>query len=490
MVDSNVVTRTVAVNPVFEDMRTGTIARLPQRIAVIGQGQSGVTYTTTPTRVTSLGEVVAYGQRSPLYLMARELFNRIPEDSVGAAEVTLYPLQADGSGVAAVGGITPGGTASRTSVFQVNVNGILSERFTVAAGAVVAATVITSIIAAMNAIPYMPCVASNGTTEVTVTAAWAGASSGDLHISIVGDTDTGVTFAITQPTGGAANPDIAPALALFGTRHETLVLNQMEYDDTDSLDALQTAGEERWSELVKMPFIAFTGNTVSTRATACAVSAARPTDRINAYLAAPGAEQLPFVVAAAMLAKIARTANTSPAVGYGAIPVPSITPGADSVQWDHGARQAAKTSGCSTSVVVDGVVQLNDVVTFYRPTGEDPPAYREVVQIIKLMNAIYNFDQLFSSREWAAAPLMPDSAVTTLPQARKPKAFKAAIYNKLVGLERDAIIADSRASFKTTAVAIDGSNPDRINIDIPFQVSGNTHVKAITLRWGFYYGQA
>lgn len=491
MVDANVITRTVGVSAVYENTRTGTIARLPQRIAVLGQGEHSKTYETTPFRVTSPSDVVTnLGQRSPVYLMLRELFNQIDADSVGASEVTVYPLDEDASGAPAVGGIVPSGTASRSAVFQVVVNGIKSEKFAVASGSVVAATVIAAMITAINAVTHMPVIASNGTTTCTITSSWYGESANGLHLSVIGDTDAGVVFTITQPTAGAANPDVSDALALFGTRHETLVLNQMEYDDTDTLDALQTAGEVRWGELVKMPFIAFTGNTVASRATATATSAARRTDRINAYLVAPGAAELPFVVAAAQLAKIARVANSSPAVGYGAIPVPSLTPGTDAQQWDHGARNTAKGEGCSTVVLVDDVLQINDVVTFYRPTGEEPPAYREVVQIIKLMNAIYNVNLVYSAREWAAAPLLPDGAITTLPQARTPKSAIAAVLPTLVGLEADAIITSARGAFKATRATIDGSNPDRVNIDVPFMVSGNTVVKAITIRWGFNFGQA
>jgi phage tail sheath gpL-like len=491
MVDANVITRTVGVSVVYENMRTGTIARLPQRIAVLGQGEHDVSYTTTPRRVTSSAEVGSrYGWRSPLYLMARELFNQIPDDGVGATEVTIYPLQEGASSAPAAGGIVPSGTASRAASFQVVANGIKSEKFVVAAGEVVAATVIAAMIVAVNAVVHMPLVATDGTTTCTLTSSWEGVSANGLRLSVIGDTDAGVEFAITQPTGGLVNPDISTALGLFGTRHETMVLNQMEYNDTTTLGLLQTAGEARWGELVKMPFVAFTGNTVASRATATATSAARRTDRINAYLVAPGAAELPFVVAAAQLAKIARVANNSPAVGYGAIPVPSLTPGTDAQQWDHTARDAAKSAGCSTSVVVDGVMQINDVVTFYRPTGEEPPAYREVVQIIKLMNAIYNLNLVFSSREWAAAPLLPDSSITALPQARKPKSAKAAVLKVLTGLEAEAIITSAKASFKATTAGIDGSNPDRLNIDVPFMVSGNSHVKAITVRWGFNFGQA
>lgn len=327
-------------------------------------------------------------------------------------------------------------------------------------------------------------------SAVTVTSKWKGASANALKVSLVGD-DYGITVGITQPTGGLVNPSIAAALAQIGGRWETMVLNQMNIDDTATLDLLQTEGEGRWGTLRHRPFVAFTGNTIADMTLATVVSAARRTDRINAQLVAPGSSDLPFEVAAQQLARIAVMANNNPATGYASLQCPGITAGADGVQWDYPTRDAAVKLGSSTTDVVDGVVQIQDVVTFYRPTDEDPPAYRKVVSIVKLQNFIANIHAIFASTEWASAPLIPDSQVTDNPRARKPRHALAAVRAKIDGLGRAAIVSDPKTIKKNTSAAIDTQNPDRINVLIDgAPISGNSDVKDIGINWGFAYGVA
>src|SRR5690606_4398220 len=120
-------------------------------------------------------------------------------------------------------------------------------------------------------------------TAVSLAAKWKGASGNAIYVEVVGE-DLGVTFAMTQPTGGLVNPDITAALALIGNVWESMVLNALDIDDSDALDVLQSVGEGRWGELVRKPFVAFTGNTATAVADATAVSELRRDDLVNAQL--------------------------------------------------------------------------------------------------------------------------------------------------------------------------------------------------------------
>ena len=51
-----------------------------------------------------------------------------------------------------------------------------------------------------------------------------------------------------------------------------------------------------------------------------------------------------------------------------------------------------------------------------------------------------------------------------------------------------AIISDPEACKEATTAEIDGSNPDRINVDVTTLQSGNTTVKDVNLYWSFYLG--
>lgn len=326
-------------------------------------------------------------------------------------------------------------------------------------------------------------------TAVELTAKWKGESGNDLHVEVDGE-DLGVTFAITQPTGGLTNPVVDGALALFGSVWETLVLNGLNIDDEVALDAIQTAGEGRWGELVRKPFVAFTGNTATTVEDATAVSSTRRDDRVNAQLVAPGSKDLPFVVAARQLARIARVANNNPPVDYGGQRATGLTPGADEDQWDYPARDQAVKAGSSTIEVKDGVVNLSDTVTFYRPEGDPTPAYRYVVDVVKLQNIIFNMDLIFAQLPWGAGPLIPDGQPTVNPDARRPKDAVAAINAKIDSLALNAIISDPKTAKKKTVASIDSGNPKRLNWEATVQLSGNTNIISATLKFGFFFGQA
>ena len=324
-------------------------------------------------------------------------------------------------------------------------------------------------------------------TKVDLTAKWKGASGNDLYIEVIGE-DLGTTFTVTQPTGGLVNPDVDDALALVGNVWETLGLNAMEIADTTTLDKLETFGDARWGELVRKPLVFFTGNTKTAVADATAVSSTRTTDKVNAQLVAPGSKNLPFVVAARELARIAAVANNNPPTDYGSQRATGLTPGADEDQWDYPTRDQAVKAGSSTIEVKDGEVSIGDVITFYAPAGDPTPAYRYVVDIIKLQNILFNLDLIFAVPEWDGAPLIPDDQPTVNPLARKPKSAVAAVAAKLDSLGLHAIISDPKTAKASTVASIDSGNPKRLNLETTVQLAGNTNIVSATLNFGFFTG--
>ncbi|MCP4471154.1 MAG: phage tail protein, partial [Gammaproteobacteria bacterium] len=401
--------------------------------------------------------------------------------------VTVYPMVDDGSGAASEGEITPEGPQVSDESYVVRANNIDSEVFTIAIGATVA-EIITSIVDAINGSLNMPVIATDNTTDVVLTSKWEGTSANDIVVSVVGPTAGGTTFAFTQPTGGAVNPDITTALALIGDVWETLVLNCLDVADTTNLDLYQTEGESRWGALVRKPFIVFSGETATTAASAIAIPDARKTDKVNAQLVSPGSEDLPFVVAARGVARIAALADSNPPHDYGSQPLTGLVPGADSDQWSYADQDLAVKGGSSTAQVKDGVINLSDTVTFYHPDGDANPAYRYIVDIVKLQNVIYNLDAIFDTSEWAGAPLLPNDQPTTNRSAKKPKTAVAAVCAVLDGLGLDAIISDAKTAKANTFAEIDAANPKRLNVSTTVQLSGNTNIISVDLNFGFFFG--
>lgn len=326
-------------------------------------------------------------------------------------------------------------------------------------------------------------------TKVNLTAKWKGESGDALYIEVVGN-DLGTTFAITQPTGGLVNPSVAGALAQIGNVWETLVINALNIEDETALDAYSDFGEGRWGTLVFKPLVVFTGVTHGSVAAATAICSTRRLDRTNAQIPSPGSRDLPFEVAARAVARIAKVANNNPPVGYAKEQLTGLTQGTESAQWDYVQRDQAVKLGSSTVEVVDGVVELSDVVTFYRPEGELRPAYRNVVHIVRLQNIIFNISLIYAAKEWAAAPLIPDADPTSNPKARKPKNATAASRVMIDSLGREAILSDPKAAKASVVSAIDTQNPDRLNHSMTVQLSGNTSIVNAVLNFGFYFGQA
>jgi phage tail sheath gpL-like len=484
-VDPSAVARVLGIETIFKNLRAGNVVYLPQRIAVVAQGNTAATYATTKRQVTSQSEAATiYGFGSPIHLSVKELLP-VNGDGVGSIPVTIYPLVDDGSGVASAGDITPAGAQTVAASYQVSINNKLSQSFVISVGDTVA-DIVTAITDAINATLDLPVVAVDSVTQVDITSKWKGESANDLIIEIVGSTTAGTTFGITQPVGGLVDPDVQSALDQVGDVWETMFLNAVA--SSDSQDKFNTFGEGRWGALTRKPMMSFIGNTDTSVATAITVPEARKTERSNGQLVAPGSNDLPFVVAARELARIAVLANENPPHDYGSQDATGLTPGADGDQWDYLQRDTAVKGGSSTIEVKNGVVNLSDTVTYYHPDGDPTPAYRYVVDVVKLQNILFNLDLIFATPAWDGAPLIPDDQTTSNPSAKQPKAAVAAIAALIDSLADEAIISDPETAKQTIVAEIDSQNPKRLNVTFTVQLSGNTNIISVDFNFGFFFG--
>lgn len=485
-VPPSAVARVLGIETIFENRRAGRFNALPQRVGVIGQGRDNVTYSLDKaTYTTSLAVGQTYGFGSPLHLAARQL---LPDngDGLGPIPMTVYPLEADGAATEATGNIIPGGTQVETATYIVRVSNINSSPFTIAPGdsvAVICAAITTAVNASLN----MPVTAVDNTTDVDLVSKWSGESANGLVIEIEGTTIAGTTFTITQPVGGATDPSVTSALDKVGDVWETMFLSCLAMT-TATLDDYSTWNEGRWLPLSRKPAVFFSGTNESEVATAIVIPDGRKLDRTNAQLVSPGSSDIPFIIAARQLARIAALANNNPAHDYGSQVADGLTPGPDSEQWLYADRDAAVKGGSSTIEIKNTVVNISDVVTFYHPDGDPLPPYRFVVDIVKLQNIIYNVDLEFSQAKWDGAPLIPDDQPTVNRDAKKPRTAVAAAAAIVDNLGLEAIISDPATSKDQIVAEIDAANPKRLNLCIPVNVSGNTNIKSIDLKWGFFFG--
>lgn len=587
--DVTLAARQVGVSETYKDARVGGVSNLPQRVFMIAQGETGVSFSTTKFVAESanhVGQVAGY--HSQAYLLALQLLPK-NGDGLGTVPLTVALLGDAGSSQPSVGDITPSGTATSAQSYVLNVSEVKSRPFVVPSGAVNVSNVCRMIGQAANTTLGMPVKATytygavtasaltgtgNGTitalsvtgtplpgvyrltvntavanggvwtlvdpegttvsstltqtvgasqatvlsaggiqftitdgtsdfglgayfditvpaTKVTLTSAWKGTTTNDITLQIDGPSPgVGVNFAITQPVGGLVDPDPQSALDQVGESWETVVLNGLNLTNSTALDSYKTWGEGRWSADNKKGVLVFTGAKVTTPSSAIVVSDARKTDRINSQIPTVGSRNLPSVLAARAVARIASAANNDPSKDFCLKVLDGITPGSDGIQWNLSGRDAAIKGGSSTLEIVDSVARLSNVVTFYHPTGEDPPAYRHAIDSFKLMNITYNVRRIFETEEWAGAALVPDEQAVSRPSAKKPKMAKAELAALVKNLAAGALISDPDYSIKNMTAVISTQDPKRLDITLPLKLSGNANVINIEETWSFHFAAA
>lgn len=487
----SVVARVTGVNVSYKNFNPGQAQYLQQRIAVIGQGRTTLngTYSNDKAVVTSEKDVAdTYGYGSPLHLVCRQL---LPANGNGVkVPVTVYPLDDDGSGVVADGSIDAVGTSTEEASGYVYIGGVKSAKITIPTSTAADAA-LALVKTAVDAILHMPVTTGAvAAGSLPLEAKWLGESGNDISIDVSELVVAGLTFSVTAMASGANNPDVDDALDIIDEVWETLIINCMNYDDTTTNGKYHTANEARWEQTVKKPFIVFTGciDNYATR-TAITDAAAAKAYRTMALIQSCGSRELPFVIAAqAMVNDIAEKSNDKPAHNYIGT-LYGLQTGADTLQEAHSVRDAAVKLGASTNIKVSDLAVLSDVVTMYHPSGEDPPAYRYVVDIIKLMNIIYNLDII--QETFRGRPLLPDDTPTNDPDAVQPKMIRSvlSVLADTLASGRSAIIADPEFTKKNMSVAINSTNPKRIDTTFPVKLSGNVEVNSTDVYFSFYLGE-
>lgn len=485
-VPNSAVARVLGIEVAFENFNLGQAVYLPQRIVIIGQGTSAAVFDLDKTQIFSSGEAGAkYGYGSPIHLAARQFF---PDngDGVQGIPVTVIPV---GDGTTEADGEieVTGVTETVQSVGIIRLGGVASAQFVSEVGdtpTTLAAKIKTAIDSVLE-MPVLTGVLAAGVLPLT--SKWAGESANQISIEIEFNSASALSIASTAFVNGAVNPDVDDATAKIGEVWETFILNCMNYDDTATLTKFQTYGEGRWNQLVKKPLMVASGCT-DDFATRTAITDARKDDRVNFLVQSTGSNELPFVIAARGLTKdIVPTANNKPAKNYEGL-LTGLVAGSDEDQEDFNVRNAAVLLGASTNIKTGTVAELSDVVTMYHPVGENVPAYRYVVDIVKLQNVLFNVELILQTLK--SNPLAPDSTVTADPDAVQPKTVLTLFSSLADSLSqgRSLIIVDADFTKENSTASINDQNPKRLDSVFPVKLSGNVEVNSNDIKFGFFFG--
>ena len=475
----------------YVDLKEG-LAGLPQVIAIFATYdplKTGVA-PNEPIRVFSgadAGEKFGFG--FPAHLAARQTLRKS-----GVVPVFVFPIEEAAGAVAADGSLLVVGTATQAGSVNIYVAG---QHLSVAvAEGALPAEIATSIIDAINAEVNIPVTAVvDGVTaeQVNVTSLYLGAIANDISIAVnitqfeVDANPAGVSYVITAMTNGAGTPTVTDALNNFGDTWVTYIVNTFG-DDTSVLAEFSNFNEDyRWDPIVQKFFKAFWGS-VDDFATITAVTDTLKLDRTNGVIPSPGCYSLPLELAALAVGAMASRNQNNPAQPYTGLLLNGLVPGPIPGQWTYAERDAAIKLGTGTTILLDGIIQLEDVAMHYHRTGEDPPAYRWAVDIAKLMEWAYNVSLVFEGTNWRGKILIDDGVPGSNPEARRPLDAKAEIFKLADGAADVALITSVDVTKANTVAGIDISNPNRLNIRTLLVLSGAGRVISLTTNFGFNFG--
>jgi hypothetical protein len=151
----------------------------------------------------------------------------------------------------------------------------------------------------------------------------------------------------------------------------------------------------------------------------------KETDRTNGVIAAPGSQNHPSEIAAWALGDMAKVNSNRAEETY----IDRITPffGGDVAdRWtdDYDNRDSAVKSGVSTTQVKNGVLTLQNMVTFYHPdsVAQSSNGYRAQRNISVIQNILFNYRLTFANEKWQGISIVADkTAVTDLTDREKAR---------------------------------------------------------------------
>lgn len=489
MIDFSLVPSTAVASGIFVEQEAvkGSLGalKIPQKIALFGQYNSGKTPTAYTPRLLSSSDEAAqlYGVGSMLHLMARKAFL-----GCGAVPVYAVPIPAASGAVAATGSITVSGSATSRGAIALFIGGQkVSVSVPLSASDSDVATAITS---AISAAVNLPLTASPSGPVVNLAAKWAGVSSNGIKIALdLDDGDSlsepnGISLAISQPSGGTTDPVTDSAFDALGATFFTQIA--YPYDSAAALTSLDAYFTARLSPEVKKPILAMIGSTALRSDFVTAV--ALRNSPAETYVNVESSVSIPCEISASAVGVCARSAESNPARPWKTLVLPGIRAGTlPALTWaEHNTAQ--KAGGGTTDPNLDGTVQIHDLVTTYKTNalGAEDDAWRYPETIANIQGKIYSLDNLFRSAPFDRGVVVDDKAVTSISYAVSPKRVKAYIIRLVDELWIPNAWSKNRKEIVASIVTeIDSENAGRINARITDILTAGLRIVAIKYQWAF-----
>lgn len=431
---------------------------LPRKILVAATFDPAKTSVVALT-VTQVLSPEDTGDRFGFGFMAHRLAEQAFTGGQGTP-VYILPMAEAGGAAAAAGAIAFAGSSGvAAGTLSLYIAG-LPVPVTVAAASSADALALATV-AAITADKTLPVTAAvNGVTASTVDVTakskgpWGNDISIEFNLGYGQALPSGVVAAVTDMADGAGIPTMSTALDALGTGDDgneawfTDVVHGFG-QDTTTLDAISTyvgAGNDfigLYEKTVARPFRCLTGDTAAGSAGLAdliSLSVGRKFDRANGVIAVPGSASHPAEIAAQTIGHMARINNDRVAQHYLGIPLIGIHVGAKADRWtsDYDNRDTAVKSGISPTRILNGVVTLQNVVTFYRPDNVPVSSngYRSMRNIAIVQNMLYNIRINFEQERWQGISIVADTTRVTTTLDRQKARDTDSVIGDLIALSR------------------------------------------------------
>lgn len=436
------------------------------RLLVIGQRlETGEKNALTADRVTS-GEQADryYGRGSMLAEMVRTALEIDPYmETLGLA---MDDLEA---GTSASGSISVAGTALRGGTVALYIGGYRVRAGVEASDS--AETIAEALVDAINAEGRVPVTATIDGTDATLInldCKWAGETGNDIHLVFNAKGERGidgVTFEITQLSGGDGNPDIGDAIAAMGDQWYHYIA--CPYTDTANIDELKTELTRRFGPMVQTgsrAFGAFRGTFSETSTFGSTLNGEHMTVMGTGKSVSP---TYLWAVTYAMAA--AGSLSIDPARPLQYLALPGLIGPLKEDQWTKAERNLLLFDGIATFTVADdGTVQINREITTYQTNeaGVESDAYLDI-QVPETLERIRyeQISRILSKYPRHKLATDEDAALFGAGQPiMTPNVCKAELLDLYLDFIENGWVQDYEGYAESLTVNIDPDNPSRLNV--------------------------
>lgn len=402
-----------------------------------------------PMRILSPGQVADLtGAGFMLHRLALNLFKTSRN-----IETWIVPQSEQASSVAAVGKIALTGTATESGSIGIQVSGETVATAVILSGDTqdqVAAKVLAALSSADEGVSLLFALNTTNSNEIDLTSKSKGTFGNHIDVSVSGTVPAGLTVAIDEMAGGLLDPEIQPSLDALGigdnqneekftALHHGYGLEASVIDPISIYNGIGNGFVGNFRKEVARPFRSLNGDTQEGEAgllSLITVSDQRVQDRTNGVLCLPGSKSHPAEFSAIAIGAMEAISAVNAEQSYIDEPLPGVDAGSSRWTDQYAFRDQAVKAGISPSLVKSGVVCLQNVVTFYRPSDVpvDNNGYRSMRNISIIQNIIEAERVRFSLPKWQQITIVEDTANVTNVNSRRRARDKEDVLSEILAL--------------------------------------------------------